>query len=267
MTKLITYSLFKGGKEPFEERSYIRGFYWNARMNNFIYPDWRTHLEIDRATYTEYKNLFDWLVGNNNLSLNINEATPELCKGMLWRMKPIFTIDISHVICRDTDSITTYKEAQCVQAWLESGIGFHAINDNPAHGGLMGGMVGFDTAKLKGFMRWNSWGEMIGGYDLSKHGSDQNLMNQKLHSKIYNDLFLHKLNGSGCAAKRTETTAEIRLPLVDKKLWESNLVCRHIGSAGVVEMETLRFFKRFDEYNWKFQPIEKEFPKIFYWHL
>lgn len=163
MSKLICYSLFKGPKEPFELACYVRGFYFNARMNNLIYPDWRTHLEIDRETYEEYKGLFIWLQVNNNLSLNVNEETPPLCEGMLWRMKPLFTIDVSHILCRDSDAITTYKEAQLVQMWIESGRSFHAIHDNPAHGGLMGGMIGFDCARLKAITGWHSFEQMISG--------------------------------------------------------------------------------------------------------
>lgn len=114
--KLISYSLFAGPRETFEYRTYIRTFYFNCRMNNLIYPDFRTHLEIDRATFDKYEGLFNWLVNNNNLHLNINEDTPVLCLGMLWRLKAAFIQDVSHVLCRDSDSITTYKEAQATQS-------------------------------------------------------------------------------------------------------------------------------------------------------
>lgn len=256
--KVISYSLFKADKEPFEKMAYVRGLYWNSRMNNFIYPDWRTHLEVDRATYNEYQLLFDWLVENNTLDLKVIEKTPTLCAGMLWRMKPLFTLDISHVLCRDCDSITTYREALMVQKWLESGLAVHGLLDNPAHGGLMGGMVGFNTAKIKAIMGWHNWNDIVLGYDLANHGSDQALMNQKIYPSVVN---------SELMLERVEIPIEYRgnLPGVSEALWESNLVCRHIGSAGVVEMELLRFFKRFDEYNWKFQAIEKQIPKLFYW--
>lgn len=265
--KLISYALFDGNAQPFEKAAYIRGFYWNARMNNFLYPDWRTHLEVDRATYQKYQRLFDWLVENNTLHLTVNEGTPPLCEGMLWRMKPVFTIDVSHVLCRDADSVTTYREAQCVQQWLEHKpyYQFHAINDNPAHSGLMGGMVGFDTAMLKSLMGWNSFEDIVRGHDLSQRGSDQHLLNGVVHPKISGWLMQHKLAGSGVQSMVTYESAGYDIPNVSTALWESNLTCRHIGSAGVVEMEMLRFFERFDIYNWKFKVIEKEFPQIFYW--
>lgn len=255
MTKLISYSLFNAPCEEFERRAYIRGFYWNARLNNLIYPDWRTHLEVSTDVYKEYESLFEWLVSNNNLSLHVNPHPTgvPLCEGMIWRMKPIWKEDISHVLCRDADAITTYREAQRIQVWLESGFAVSALLDNPAHGGLMGGMVGFDTAQFKAMTGFHSFQDMISGKDLSERGSDQHLLNS----------LIPKLQGIAYLSK----DQPIKLPQVDDKLWESNLVCRHIGSAGVVEMELLRFFMRHDAYNWKFQPIEKEFPKLFPWHL
>lgn len=257
--KLISYSLFNSDQaQEFEKLFYIRGFYWNARMNNLIYPDWRTHLELDWATYNEYKDLFDWLIENNNLSMRLNDNEPELCAGMLWRMKPIWTIDVSHVLCRDADAITTYKEAQYIQDWLESGIAVSSIHDNPAHGGLMGGMVGFDTAAFKALTQINSFDELIANRDLSERGSDQHLLNGEILSNTKHTVITYG----------PEIPHSLRKPpLVDEKLWESNLCAAFIGSAGVNELETLRFFKRFDLYNWKFIPIEKQFPKLFYWHL
>lgn len=261
MSKLICYSLFNNpANEKFEKMAYVRGFYWNARMNNFLYPDWRTHLEVQEELYLEFQELFDWLVENNNLDLVVNKyGRPQLCEGMLWRMKPIWTIDVSHILCRDTDAITTYKEAQYIQDWIESCKTVSAIHDNPAHSGLMGGMVGFETAGFKALTQYDSWRGMIDGYefDLSVRGSDQHLLN-KLSSKLLTETIVYNPQW---------TQPRFSVPQVDPKLWESNLVCRHIGSAGVVEMEILRFFKRFDEYNWKFQVIEKKYPNLFYWQL
>lgn len=265
MSKLICYSLFNSDKETFEKRAYIRGFYFNCRMNNLIYPDWRTHLEVDRITYNEYKGLFDWLVVNNNLSLNINEDTPMLCEGMLWRMKPIFTIDVNFILCRDADALTTYREALCVQQWIESTIPFHAINDNPAHAGIMGGMIGFDCAAFKPITEINNFTDLIHGRKLNEHGSDQDFINTL---PIAKNCLLHNLGGAGFNAAKIEFASSVKkLPQIAESLWESNLCISFIGAAGFNELETLRFLKRFDEYNWKYQPIEKEFPQLFSWQL
>lgn len=263
--KLISYSLFGinnfNENNLFEFRSYVRGFYFNCRMNNLIYPDFRTHLEVSNDVYIKYQNLFDWLVNNNNLSLSVVNQNDPLCKAMLWRMKPIFYQHITYVFCRDTDAITTYREAKAVQCFIEStNYSFHALLDNKAHSGLMGGMVGFKTNELKAICNWKTWDEMVNSFktDYNNRGSDQFFLNSVILPKIKDKLLFHNL---------TDKDFVYTLPMVDKKLWESNLVCRHIGSAGVIDMEVLRFFNRFDEYNWKYNDIEKQYPEIFYWHL
>jgi hypothetical protein len=248
--KLITYSLFNGKKERFEKLSYIRGFYFNVRMNRLIYPEWRTHLNIDQATYSEYKSFFD----SFGIIINVMPYTPDLCEGMLWRMKPIWMPFVTHVLCRDADAITTYREAQLVSFWESSNDTVHAILDNPAHGGLMGGMVGFKTEYFKKI--FHSWEEMVIGSRLSTHGSDQNLLNGKVLPKVKDKVIWSNATG-------LDGNAWPKVPGIDPRLWESNLTCRHIGSAGVVEMETLRFFKRFDKTD--YSEFEKEHSDICYW--
>ena len=261
MSKLISYSLFDAPCEQFEKKAYIRGFYWNARMNNLLYPDWRTHLEVSTDVYKEFENLFEWLVSNNNLSLVVNPHPTgvPLCEGMLWRMKPIWTIDVSHVLCRDADAITTYKEAQYIQDWLETGLPICSIHDNPAHSGLMGGMIGIDTAAFKAHTGIQSFGHLIANRDLSQRGSDQHLLNGEILQRLTTSPPSINTYPNDFSGSKT-------LPQVDPKLWESNLCSFFIGSAGVNELETLRFFKRFDLYNWKFQEIEKNYSNLFYWH-
>ena len=262
--KLITSSLFQAGAEPFEMRSYIRDFYFNCRMNQLIYPDWRSHLEIDAKTYTEYQGLFNWLSNNTNLSLNVNqEENVPLCKGMLWRMKSLFMPDVSHILCRDADALTSYRQALSVQEWLESGKKCHAISDNRAHSGLMGGMVGFDTAWFKGCMEVTSWDELISGWDFAQRGSDQNWMNQKVLFRIKDNLYFSGSYTSGI--KVPDAYDQSPLPQVDPKLWESNLCSAFIGAPGFNEMETLRFFKRFEKEPSKYKAIEEQFPKLFWW--
>lgn len=263
--KLITYALFNGDAKPFEKMAYIRGFFFNVRMNRLLYPEWKTHLEIDNALYWEYKILWDYLVAHTGMSINNNQETPKLCEGMFWRTKPLFDVGVTHILCRDADSITTYREAACVAQWLNSGYSSHAILDNPAHAGMMGGMVGFDTEKFKSITGFTSWGQMVGGFDLSLRGSDQHFMNQILYPKLKHSLMLHRQDGVGMEAA-VNTDVISGTPNINPALWESDLTCRHIGSAGVVEMETLRFFERFDKASEPmFEEIEKRFPKVFYW--
>jgi hypothetical protein len=258
--KVLSYSLF-GDPSSFEFGFYLRGIYFNARMNRILYPDFVTVVNIDKIVNANYKwimldigNLFDIQVSYYQHD--------ERCKSMLQRMWPIWVEGVTHVLCRDADSVPTYREASCVYEWLQSGLPYHAINDNDAHAGLMGGLVGFRSEDFKRDTGYTSFDQMIQGQDLRKHGSDQNFMNKFIHPKIKNGLLMHKLKGQGIEAKRTETV--VPSGHIDKKYVHSDLIARYIGSAGVIDFELLRWFKDHDP-NPKFDEFERKYSNIFYW--
>lgn len=256
--KVLSYSLF-GDPFSFEYPFYLRGLYFNARMNRILYPDFKmvlhTSAYTERSCVEELKVLFGF-------DVNYMESAPR-CESMLWRMKPLFLKDATHVICRDLDSVSTYREANCVYQWLRSGLPYHAINDNDAHAGLMGGLVAFRKEDFIRDTGYTSFDQMIQGIDLRKHGSDQDFMNKFIHPKIKHGLLMHKLKGAGIEAKVTETEVP-KVGEVKTRLWVSDLISRYIGSAGVIDFELLRFFKTFDS-DPKFDEFEKRFSEICYW--
>lgn len=248
--KVISYSIFRAPCEKFEFMAYMRGLYFNARMNRLIYPDWETWIHVEESVYNEHATYFQ------RMPIHRIEFLPSapLCESMLWRMRPLFVDGVTHVLCRDADAITTYREAQLVNTWMFSADAVHAILDNPSHDGLMGGMIGVKPNFIKNY--FGTWEGMINGYDLTKRGSDQNLLNQRLLPKIKNTVMFSVATGN-------TGTAWPKVPHIDQALWESNLTCRHIGSAGVVDLELLRFFKRFDKTD--YSEFEKEHSDIMYW--
>ena len=137
--KAISYALFGYNKARqencFDFNSYLRGLMISIRMNRIVYPDWTTVLNTDQETYEAFKDLLD------GCGIEVYVNGPELlCKAMLWRLKPIYLkhegTDVprfTHVICRDLDSPTTKREAQCVQYWLGRGSSIHAITDSVSH--------------------------------------------------------------------------------------------------------------------------------------
>lgn len=252
MTKVISYSIFRAPCEKFEFMAYLRGIYFNVRMNKLIYPEWQTVVNIEQSVFDQYTSFFEFL----SIGIVVHQQEP-LCKSMLWRMFPIYMphIDVTHILCRDADALTSYREAQAVKFWLLSGKDAHVIHDNPAHGGLMGGLVGFKTQAIK--KAFSSFDVLTDNWDLSKRGSDQNLLNKRILPLIKDSLYTSE------GMKRTDETNGALLPEVDKRLWESNLCSAFIGSAGVNELETLRFFKRFDKTD--YSEFEKEHSDICYW--
>lgn len=254
--KIISYSLF--GESNYDKNNrfvfdkYLLGVYFNARMNKLIYPDWQTEVQVDQRIYDKYVGYFEKISILFGAGSCLFVSDNILCMDMIERLAPIYydhEYRPTHILCRDLDSVTTYKEAKAVNEWMQSGKGFHAINDNTAHGGLMGGMVGIDVDQFyKIFPEYSTFESLISEWNLRERGSDQHLMNQRLGLKAKNNLLTHSM------------------PESDKKnkLWESDLTIRHIGSAGVNEMELLRFFQRFDD-DQRYYDFEDEFNQICYW--
>jgi hypothetical protein len=257
--KILSYSLF-GDPNSFEFPFYLRGLYFNLRMNRLLYPGFDNHVSVAKNIQNDVVNSL-WSLFPNTSMVFENEAPR--CQAMLWRIKPIFETKATHVICRDLDSVSTYREALCIYEWLNSGLPFHAINDNAAHSGLMGGLVAFKSEDFKRDTGYTSFEQMIQGQDLKKHGSDQNFMNKFIHPKIKHGLIMHNLKGAGIEAAITKTEVPAFGP-IDKKLWVSDLISRYIGSAGVIDFELLRFFKSFDN-DPKWDEFERKHKNICYW--
>lgn len=261
MTKVISYSLF-GDPSSFEFGWYMRGIFFNVRMNRILLPEFHTVIHTTTELLEKYYAFWHSLgLINQKVSIQEEDNNPQRCLGMLWRMKPLFE-DTELVLCRDADSVITYREANCIHHWLSSGLPFHAINDNDAHGGLMGGLVGFKTQEFRKATNYKSFDHMVKGLDLKQHGSDQNFLNKTIHPKIKNGLMVHKLKGAGISAARVDTSAPNGV--IDKKYWVTDLVSRYIGSAGVIDFELMRFFRANDP-DPKCDNLEKSFPQIFYW--
>ena len=255
--KVISYSLF-GDPDSFEFPFYLRGIYFNARMNRLLYPDWQTHV-----AYSSKLHLGDFFgILNSRYDISIsapniyNHYNNDKCRMMLWRLFPVFEVGVTHVLSRDTDAITTYRESKSVERWLKSGMGYHGINDDQAHSiPMMGGMIGIKTDHFKrDFPEFKSWNNLIGNSKLSTHGTDQDLLMKKIYPRI---------GGKNLYWDRNP------LQQRDNPIWESDLTCRMIGSPGVVDFELLRFFKRFDPkgeaINDDLRKLSPDVRKHFYW--
>lgn len=272
--KNICYSIF-GAKDKTPENAflfyaYMRGLVWNVKMNRLLYPGWITHVEIDVHTYSQYDHIFNKLQKLYGVMFNVNPPAP-LCKAMLWRLKPLFEPGVDRIICRDADAITTHREACMVKDWENTDLPVHLIADNPAHSNsLMGGMCGFKTDYFLNSFGWKSFEEMLqsANEDFSFHGADQNFLAKFVAPNVHHETMAHLMSGQNPILGQKYNVEQFtkELPGVDNKLWESNLTCRHIGSAGVVDLETIRFFQRFDTEIPEMKAVELLYPEIFYWH-
>lgn len=292
--KALSYSLFGYDRNreanSFDFQSYLRGFHINIRFNRILYPGWITVLNIDHATYNSpYKPIFDWHVAKGHCVLTFHDNNVPLCAAMLWRVSTVFDYDhpqwrYTHVICRDLDSIATYREAQMVQEWINEDKAIHCITDSVSHTiPMMGGMVGFrpgyvnDLLKLSSNPSW-VFGELMKlgkDIDFKRKGSDQDFLNRVIYPKCAHHATEHFIlgmrhdvlenNGRHYSIKpeiKPEGVSdEMRDKLEDKKL------AGHVGAAGFYETPTMYFLYHHDPFKEEYKELEemREFDKIFYW--
>lgn len=291
--KCVAYSLF-GYSRPtppmsFEFSSYLRGMMINVRINRIIYPDWTTVIHTDRETYqSKYQPIFDWLLDKALIEIVICPSNEALCRAMLWRLKPAFEKEwdevaqgyrswkYTHVLCRDIDSICTYREAQAVTTWIKEKKSIHCITDSISHNvPMMGGMIGVDTAYFAERLSVDTWDKMMdlgGNIDYNRKGSDQDFLNRFIYPKfakqgesnVTEHFVLGMVRNLAEGDGRHYSIDDIPMP-IDARYKELNNCCGHVGSSGYYENVMVRFLNTMDPYVDQYADIEKKFPTLFFW--
>ncbi len=278
----IAFSLFGYNKERqkncFDFNSYLRGLLLNIRMYRVLFPGWTIVVETDKETYNGHKALLD------KLPIKVEVNAPEvLTKAMLWRLKPVFNWDYTHVLCRDLDSLPTYREAQAVQDWLNYGKddpdrrkAAHAITDSISHTlPMLGGMIGFDVSKFPSMTGVEHWVHLftmdgVGSINFEEKGADQTFLNKYIYPKFagsHPSIVQHY-----CLGMRNtfldgykDHIPDIPVDGVSEEMRESNDVAGHIGAAGWYNPPTFKFLQKHQDKFKDLLNIEKQFPKIAYW--
>jgi hypothetical protein len=288
--RAISYSLFgyerEKHKDCFDFQSYLRSMHVCIRFNRILYNGWDNVINMDHATYnSQYKKIFDWHQQKGFIKIKLWDSGTELCKAMLWRVATVFDYDhpnwrYSHVICRDLDSISTYREAQMVQQWIQEDKAMHCITDSVSHViPMMGGLVGFRPGYLNDLLKLNinpegAWEKLLSlapGMDYNRKGSDQDFLNQVMYPKLCQHATEHFIKGmphnlveGNGRHYSVDESIDIGVPELFKA---TNLFAGHAGAAGFYEIPTLRFLNRYDPYEKDYVELETmpEYAQIFYW--
>lgn len=286
--KIISYALFGYGKgrrpNCFEFGDYLRGVATNIRFARLLYPDWIIRVHVDRDTDIGCGKILRDL----GIEVVVCPDAP-LTKAMLWRLMPCFDTEVEYTICRDLDSPLTFREAQAVHQFIESGKAAHAINDSVSHNiPMMGGMIGFwkYIRDYTGFQTWNEMVESKKGIDYNNKGADQFFLCNYIYPKFAstdNHSIMHhyflgyrptEINASTltCSCRQDDSThhkqgckLDIDLPGVSDELRGTNDVCGHIGAAGAYTTVMNRFMHQYRELFSDLEVIERRYPDIFTW--
>jgi hypothetical protein len=279
----IAYSLFGANEQYdgcFDARAYIRGFHINLRVAQLLYPEWQVVLMVDDPTYrSTYQGYFWKLAQDFKIDLHV-KSTAELCRMMLYRLMPLFMVDgknnkYDRVICRDTDSLLSYRERQAVAYWERGPKMAHAITDSISHSvTLMGGMIGFQSGPFRDRMGVKSFDQLLSlsqGIDFTRKGADQDFLNRYVLPKVADSITEHFVLGHPQTFRgdchnfiHDIDLKEIGVP---DELKETNGYGFHIGAAGFQTDAVVKFLQVHGNDNEYWEGLEKQYPEIFYWQL
>lgn len=283
LMRAISYSLFGIDREKdpncFDFDCYCRGLVINIRFNRILYPNWINVLNVDQATYqSKYGRIFNWFQNKGLLRIDIQNNNTPLTLAMLWRFKTVFSYthpewDFTHVLCRDIDSVATYREAQAVQQWIEEGKTAHCITDSISHNiPMMGGMIGFKPGDLSSRLGMNKYEDVIGmssGINFARKGADQDFLNRYIYPKVAESVTEHFVLGMphnlAEVNGRHYSIPDVPVEGVPEVYKITNTCAGHIGAAGFYETPTIKFLRHHDPYEKEYAEIEKAFPQLFFW--
>ncbi len=200
MKKVISASIFNGKGTKNQH-----GFYWACLVHFVrgyltIFPDWEVWIYHDSTLYSNfYGSVLLTLEEKGLVNLIYVRENEILCKGMLWRMSPIFDDSVDYVVCRDVDHVPSGREHAIVDAYIASGKTALGMNDAWAHTiPLMGGMIGFKAKEMKKKFQANSLDELLDKhkkrFTFEKHGSDQHFLMNVVWPIVKSDIFMFSSN-------------------------------------------------------------------------
>lgn len=125
-----------------DQHAYTAGAVENAKLAPRIYPDWTTRFYCDSRVPADIIAAL-----RDNGGEIVRKPESDGFWGLYWRFEAVWdTPGAERMIVRDTDSRLNLREADAVQEWIESGLPFHVMRDNPAHNiQILGGMWGSVT--------------------------------------------------------------------------------------------------------------------------
>lgn len=279
----IAYSLFGYNQKHencYDFRAYLRGLHLNIRIADLLYPGWKVCVVTDVNTYkSNYQEYLTALWHSKRIDLEVMKDAP-LCEMMLNRLYPLFYLDegkarYDRVICRDTDSLLSYRERQAVEYWERGPKMAHAITDSVSHSiTLMGGMIGFKSGNFRDRMGVKSFDELLSlsqGIDFTKKGADQDFLNRYVLPKVADSITEHFVLGHPQTFRgdchnfiHDIDLNEIGVP---DELKETNGYGFHIGAAGFQTDAVVKFLQKHGKDNEYWEGLEKQYPETFYWVL
>lgn len=281
----ISYSLFGYNQQHencYDFRAYLRGLHLNIRIAQLLYPGWMPVVLTDIFVHDSPYGKYFWeLCHAKRIDLHVLPQR-ELCAMMLWRLYPAFLLDnqglnlkYNRVICRDTDSLLSYRERQAVAYWERGPKMAHSMTDSISHTiPIMGGMCGFMSGPFRDRMGVTSFDQLLSlsqGIDFNRKGTDQDFLNRYVLPKVADSITEHFVLGHPQTFRgdchNFIHDIDLKEIGVSDELKETNGYGFHIGASGFQTDAVVKFLDKHGKDNEYWEELEKQYPETFYWRL
>lgn len=279
----ISYSLFSYDQQHencLSFKSYLRGLHLNIRVAELLYPGWKVVVMTDQSVISSgYWQYLCKLCTNDRIDM-YTLSDSELCRMMLYRLLPMFIMEggeskYDRVLCRDTDSLLSYRERQAIEYWCRGTKMAHSLTDSVSHNiPLMGGMIGLMSGPFRDRMGVKSFDELLSlshGIDFNRKGADQDFLNRYVLPKVADSITEHFVLGHPQTFRgdchnfiHDINLKEIGVP---DELKETNGYGFHVGASGFQTDAVVKFLDKYGKDNEYWNELEKQYPEVFYWKL
>ncbi|RWS00155.1 udp-n-acetylglucosamine--peptide n-acetylglucosaminyltransferase-like protein, partial [Dinothrombium tinctorium] len=174
--KVISFSLYGNNSD------YYCGALRQVRLAKLFLPEWSSRIYVNSSVPLDVIRLLE----NEAEVIRIPDASPLINSGMFWRFLVADDDQIDAYCIRDTDSVFSYREADAIQQWLESGKSFHSIRDHPYHDIHMLGGLWCGRKRIPEMMKI-----ILSFAKRDKRQNDQQFLNSKIWPKIRSDVLIH----------------------------------------------------------------------------
>jgi hypothetical protein len=189
-----------------------RQFYWDhipatVRAHHNLFPDWELRIHVDSTYHEDRSKLLRAYEKAGLLKVVHAEENIACCRSMLWRMMPVWEEGVTHVACRDLDSVPCAKDVEVphevgrersrpLRDQRQSGPLCH-------HDGRHGRLPHRQVPRQKPVAVLDQNDRGRGGLEKPSGGYDQILMSNQIWGRYYPDVCAHRFSGMSQDSKMT----------------------------------------------------------------
>lgn len=195
--RILSYAVFQMRDD--DERAlglYHRSVPAVLRAALTLFPGWTIVIHHDDSLLRHpYSYVLAGAEQAGLLRLRHLPRTTEVCRGMFWRMRPIWFEEGAEIVaCRDVDALPLARDRAALEAFVASDAAAHCLLDHVAHAGLMGGLAAYRVSAMRElFPSWDGFCSM-GKVPWEHHGADQDFLNNVVGSRLNSRMLTHRIN-------------------------------------------------------------------------